>query len=169
MRKGECAEERTGGEGRGGAGRGGAGRCEAGVVLFHGKRRRVVRLWRTIVARRRGKSGVEVSRVREGKQFVCQNNALLLMNENWISRQEEIMVPYTKAFKTKQSETTLFKCFWYDYIRGTQLPNLSGNSEMRSSLILSLSGPKTITGRVCCNSCWTTASYDRMLSSARAL
>ena len=77
MRKGECAEERTGGEGRGGA-----GRCEAGVVLFHGKRRRVVRLWRTIVARRRGKSGVEVSRVREGKQFVCQNNALLLMNEN---------------------------------------------------------------------------------------
>lgn len=60
-------------------GRGGAGR---GDVIFHGKRRRVVRLWRTIVARRRGKSGVEVSRVREGKQFVCQNNALLLMNEN---------------------------------------------------------------------------------------
>ena len=68
-----------GADGRGGAG---AGRCEAGVVLFHRKRRRVVRLWRTIVARRRGKSGVEVSRVREGKQFVCQNNALLLMNEN---------------------------------------------------------------------------------------
>ena len=71
-----------GGAGRGGAGRCEAGRCEAGVVLFHGKRRRVVRLWRTIVARRRGKSGVEVSRVQEGKQFVCQNNALLLMNEN---------------------------------------------------------------------------------------
>ena len=55
------------------------------------------------------------------------------------------------------------------YIRGTQLPNLSGNSEMRSSLILSLSGPSTITGLVYCNSCCTTASYDRMFSSARAL
>lgn len=55
------------------------------------------------------------------------------------------------------------------HIRGTQLPNLSGNSEMRSSLILSLSGPSTITGLVYCNSCCTTASYDRMFSSARAL
>ena len=33
-------------------------------------------------------------------------------------------------------------------LRGTQLPNLSGNSEMRSSLIRSLSGPRMITGLV---------------------
>lgn len=32
--------------------------------------------------------------------------------------------------------------------RGTQLPYLSGNSEMRSSLIRSFSGPRMMTGRV---------------------
>ena len=34
------------------------------------------------------------------------------------------------------------------YLRGTQLPNLSGNSLIRSSLIRSLSGPKMMTGLV---------------------
>lgn len=32
--------------------------------------------------------------------------------------------------------------------RGTQEPNLSGNSEMRSSLTRSFMGPSTMTGRV---------------------
>ena len=31
-------------------------------------------------------------------------------------------------------------------LRGTQLPNLSGNSDIKSSLILSFNGPKIITG-----------------------
>ena len=35
-----------------------------------------------------------------------------------------------------------------DDSRGMQLPNLSGNSEMRSSLILSFRGPRMMTGRV---------------------
>ena len=55
------------------------------------------------------------------------------------------------------------------YVRGTQLPNLSGNSDIRSSFILSFNGPRTITGRVYCNSCWTTASYESIFSSALAL
>lgn len=33
-------------------------------------------------------------------------------------------------------------------LRGTQEPNLSGNSEMRSSLTRSFMGPRTMTGRV---------------------
>lgn len=49
--------------------------------------------------------------------------------------------------------------------RGTQLPNLSGNSEMRSSLMRSLSGPRTITGRVYCIVSCCTASYDNTFSS----
>lgn len=35
-----------------------------------------------------------------------------------------------------------------EYLRGMQLPNLSGNSEMRSSFIRSFNGPRIITGRV---------------------
>jgi hypothetical protein len=53
------------------------------------------------------------------------------------------------------------------HLRGTQLPNLSGNSEMRSSLILSLRGPRTITGLAYSNSCCTTGSYDMIDSSRR--
>ena len=37
---------------------------------------------------------------------------------------------------------------FFRHSRGTQLPNLSGNSEMRSSLMRSLSGPRMTTGRV---------------------
>lgn len=33
-----------------------------------------------------------------------------------------------------------------EYLRGTQDPNLSGNSDIRSSLILSFIGPRIITG-----------------------
>lgn len=49
--------------------------------------------------------------------------------------------------------------------RGTQLPNLSGNSEMRSSLMRSLSGPRTMTGRVYCIVSCCTASYESTFSS----
>lgn len=52
-----------------------------------------------------------------------------------------------------------------DNLRGTQLPNLSGNSEMRSSLMRSLSGPRTITGRVYCIVNCCTASYESTFSS----
>lgn len=53
-------------------------------------------------------------------------------------------------------------------LRGTQLPNLSGNSEMRSSLTLSFRGPRMMTGLVywICNCC--TASYDNTVSSPPA-
>lgn len=37
---------------------------------------------------------------------------------------------------------------WERHSRGTQEPNLSGNSEMRSSLTRSFIGPSTMTGRV---------------------
>jgi len=53
--------------------------------------------------------------------------------------------------------------------RGTQLPNLSGNSEMRSSLMRSLSGPRTITGRVYCIVNCCTASYESTFSSLPAI
>lgn len=50
-------------------------------------------------------------------------------------------------------------------LRGTQLPNLSGNSEIRSSLIRSLSGPRMMTGRVYSTCKRWTVSYDNTASS----
>lgn len=50
-------------------------------------------------------------------------------------------------------------------LRGTQLPNLSGNSEIRSSLIRSFSGPRMMTGRVYSTCKRWTVSYDSTASS----
>lgn len=42
----------------------------------------------------------------------------------------------------------IIKNFYVGYSRGTHDPNLSGNSEIKSSFILSFIGPNMITGRV---------------------
>ena len=51
---------------------------------------------------------------------------------------------------TKHSDKmlTIIKNFYVGYSRGTHDPNLSGNSEIKSSFILSFIGPNMITGRV---------------------
>ena len=51
------------------------------------------------------------------------------------------------------------------HIRGTQLPNSSGNSCIRSSFNLSFKGPRIITGLVYLSSCCATHSYDKIISS----
>lgn len=50
------------------------------------------------------------------------------------------------VFKYKNQET-IFPCYWHlDHLRGTQDPNLSGNSDNKSSFILSLTGPRMMMG-----------------------
>lgn len=69
------------------------------------------------------------------------------------------------------SKTIISFCLFHKffiYLRGTQLPNLSGNSEMRSSLTLSFSGPRMMTGLVYCICNCCTASYDNTVSSPPA-
>lgn len=45
-----------------------------------------------------------------------------------------------------EDDDDVVRMIMHEYLRGTQDPNLSGNSEIRSSLILSFIGPRIMTG-----------------------
>lgn len=58
------------------------------------------------------------------------------------------MVLFTLTTHSDKTLRTIIKNFYVGYLRGTHDPNLSGNSEIKSSFILSFIGPNMITGRV---------------------
>lgn len=90
--------------------------------------------------------------------FTQHNSKIVHFFERLLLQHYKHSVFHEKPLWSLQNYSTVY---WWDssrgrshtwlglrYSRGTQEPNLSGNSEMRSSLIRSFIGPSTMTGRV---------------------
>lgn len=58
------------------------------------------------------------------------------------------MIMFTFTTYSDKMLRMIIMIFYVGYSRGTHDPNLSGNSEIKSSFILSFIGPNIITGRV---------------------